>query len=173
MVRRTLSGLHRNYQQYGKVPFANFPAYNTSFHCWAGEERYSSSKTYINTLLALFKGFGIDVQKAVQTLEDKIAVYEQQGAAIADALFRLQQQHVNGLYITGSGPNIGTAMQAALIMTESTKLNFTGLPMAQYDHGPKESARGSVVIQIVAKGRSYNRTKALSATIRAAGGACF
>ena len=50
-----------------------------------------------------------------------------------------------------------------------TKLGFTGLPMAQYDHGPKESARGSMVIQIVARGRSYNRTKALGATIRAAG----
>lgn len=147
-----------------------FPGVQSIIPLLAGEEKFSSSKTYINTLLALFKGFGIDVQKAVQLLEDKMAVYEQQGTAMANTLFELlQQQRVSGLYITGSGPNIGTAMQAALIMTESTKLGFTGLPMAQYDHGPKESASDSLVIQLVAQGKSYNRTKALSATIRAAG----
>ena len=151
-----------------------FPGVQTIIPLLAGEEKYSSSKTYINTLMALFKGFGMGVQKAVQLLEDKMAVYEQQGAAMASALFELlQQRPVTGLYITGSGPNIGTAMQAALIMTESTKLCFTGLPMAQYDHGPKESARGSLVIQIVAQGKSYNRAKVLSTTIRAAGAHVF
>lgn len=39
------------------------------------------------------------------------------------------------MYIIGSGPNIATALQAALILSESTKLNFTGIPIAQYDPG--------------------------------------
>jgi len=34
----------------------------------AGDEKYSSTKTYINTLLALFKGFGFDPTKAVDLL---------------------------------------------------------------------------------------------------------
>ena len=54
-------------------------------------------------------------------------------------------------------------------MSESTKRNFTGLPMAQYDHGPKETAANSIVIQIVAKGAAYDRTLKLSETIKAAG----
>ena len=54
-------------------------------------------------------------------------------------------------------------------MSESTKLTFQGLPMAQYDHGPKETANKSIVIAIVAKGKTYDRAMKLSATIEAAG----
>lgn len=140
----------------------------------AGEEKYSSSKTYINTLLALFKGFGIEIANAVQLLSENEKQYEQKGKEMADAIFDLLKKgNVNGLYITGSGPNIGTAMQAALIMSESTKLNFNGLPMAQYDHGPKETAKGSIVINILSNGKSYDRAKKLAATIAAAGANVF
>jgi len=140
----------------------------------AGEEKYSSSKTYINTLLALFKGFGIDVTKAVQLLEDRMAFYDEKGEELANAVFELmQQKNLSGIYITGSGPNIGTAMQAALIMSESTKLTFTGLPMAQYDHGPKETANNTAVIQIICKGKSYERSKNLMKTSKAAGAHVF
>jgi glucosamine--fructose-6-phosphate aminotransferase (isomerizing) len=140
----------------------------------AGEEKFSSSKTYINTLLALFKGFGKDVTNALQLMEDKMPSYEEKGKALADAVFEIVQgQCSTGIYITGSGPNIGTALQAALIMSESTKLAFTGLPMAQYDHGTKETAKDSIVIQILSGGKSHVRTKALSSTIRLAGGHVF
>ncbi len=137
----------------------------------AGEEQYSSSKTYINTLLALFKGFGIDVFDAVRLLEKNTKAYDEKGKAMADEVYHyLQREKPSGLYITGSGPNIATALQAGLILSESTKLAFYGLPMAQYDHGPKETAKNSVVIQIVANGKAYDRTKKLSNTIRSAGG---
>ncbi len=140
----------------------------------AGEEKYSSSKTYINTLLALFKGFSIDVNKAVELLQNRMYAYERKGAALANAVLELlQKENISGIYITGSGPNIATAMQAALILSESTKICFTGLPMAQYDHGPKETAKSSVVIQILAKGKSYERSIKLGATISAAGAHVF
>ena len=136
----------------------------------AGEEHYSSSKTYINTLLLLFKGFGFDPSVSVDLLVKNMEKYEARGKAMADEVFEiLNKNPIHGIYITGSGPNIGTAMQAALIMSESTKLNFNGLPMAQYDHGPKETAANSIVIQIVAKGAAYQRTLKLSETIKAAG----
>ncbi len=151
-----------------------FPAVSNVIPLLAGEEKYSSSKTYINTLLALFKGFGIDVEKAVQLLSDKSLEYEKQGSDSAVAIFELLQQgKVNGIYIIGSGPNIATALQAALILSESTKLNFTGMPMAQYDHGPKETAKNSIVINVIAKGKSYERSKKLGATIKAAGAHVF
>jgi glucosamine--fructose-6-phosphate aminotransferase (isomerizing) len=41
--------------------------------------------------------------------------------------------------------------------------------MAQYDHGPKETAANSVVIQILAKGKSSDRAQKLSQTISQAG----
>jgi len=155
-------------------PLTQFSGASSIVDLLAGDEKFSSSKTYINTLLALFKGFNIDVKNAVNILSAHENKYEQKGKEIAEAIFSLiQQQKLNGLYITGSGPNIATALQAALIMSESTKLNFNGLAMPQYDHGPKETAKNSVVINIVAKGKSYDRTQKLTEAIQQAGATVF
>lgn len=140
----------------------------------AGEEKFSSSKTYINSLLALLKGFGVNPQHAVNLLATNLETYKARGKQMADAVYeRWKEKRLNGLYITGSGPNIGTALQAALIMSECSKLNFNGMAMAQYDHGTKETAKDSVVIQILSKGKSYSRGKSLSKTITAAGARVF
>ena len=151
-------------------PLCQSSAVNQVIPILAGEEKFSSSKTYINSLLALFKGFHIDVQKAVELLHTKFDTYDQQGEALANAVYeRLQLGKVSGIYITGSGPNLATAMEAGLIMSEMTKLNFHGLPLAQYDHGPKETAKDSIVIQIISKGKSYDRSIRLAEVIRSAG----
>lgn len=152
----------------------NYPNVGNTIPLLAGDEKYSSSKTYINTLLALFQGFGFDVKSTLKLMVEKMPEYEQQGKALAEGVFELiEHQKITGLYITGSGPNIATAMQAALIMSESTKLNFNGLPMAQYDHGPKETAKYSAVIQILSKGKSYERSRRLTETIQVAGATVF
>jgi len=118
----------------------------------------------------LFKGFGMDAANAVAILKSNMDQYDVKGKSMADEVTaHLQRNNSSGIYITGSGPNIATALQAALILSESTKLNFQAMPMAQYDHGPKETAKGSMVIQVLSKGPSYERAKKLSATIRAAG----
>jgi glutamine---fructose-6-phosphate transaminase (isomerizing) len=141
---------------------------------FAGEEQYSSSKTYINTLLALFKGFGFNTEKAVELLRKKMAVYQQLGEQMANEVFRLiTTEKIHGIYVVGSGPNIATAFEAALILSESTKLCFTGLPMAQYDHGPKETASNSIVIQILVKGKSYDRAQKLTEMVKASGAHVF
>ncbi len=148
----------------------NAPAVSLAVPLLAGSEKYSSSKTYVNTLLALFKGHGTAIGPAIQLLEKKFNVYESKGKEMADTVFGwLQDQHVHGIYITGSGPNVGTALQAALILSETTKLSFQGLQLAQYDHGPKETAEGSIVINIVAKGPSNLRTHSLIKKIEACG----
>ena len=140
----------------------------------AGEEHFSSSKTYINTLLVLFRGLGFDPRAAVELLVNNMDAYEVQGEKLADEVFELlQSKKIHGIYITGSGPNIATAMEAALIMSESTKLNFHGLAMAQYDHGPKETAENSIVIQILAKGKAYDRALKLSEKMKDSGAAVF
>jgi glucosamine--fructose-6-phosphate aminotransferase (isomerizing) len=136
----------------------------------AGHEDYSSSKTYINTLLALYKGFGFDVSDPLNLLRSKMAGYEETGKRMAREVYDLlMKKKIHGIYITGSGPNIATANEASLILSESTKLCFTGLPMSQYDHGPKETAAGSIVIQIIAKGKSYQRAQKLNDIIKKAG----
>ncbi|MCF8360601.1 MAG: hypothetical protein K9H26_17740 [Prolixibacteraceae bacterium] len=136
----------------------------------AGDEQYSSSKTYINTLLALFKGFGFNTKQAVEMLARKMPVYQQLGEKMANEVFGLiTRKQIHGIYIIGSGPNIATSFEASLILSESTKLCFTGLPMAQYDHGPKETAANSIVFQIIAKGKSYERALKISGMLANAG----
>ena len=140
----------------------------------AGEEHYSSSKTYVNTLVALFKGFGFSPAQLVERIARNMNRYREQGEQLANDVFAVLNQHnIHGMYVTGSGPNIATAYEAALILSESTKLNFHGLPMAQYDHGPKETAKDSIVIQILAKGAAYERTRRLSDMIAQAGAHVF
>ena len=132
----------------------------------AGSEKYSSSKTYINTLLALFKGFGFNTGKTVNILAKRMTDYEHLGEKMANNIFDLiSNKKIHGIYVLGSGPNIATACEASLILSESTRLCFSGMPMAQYDHGPKETAANSIVIQILAKGKSYERSHNLTHTI--------
>lgn len=136
----------------------------------ASDEQYSSSKTYINTLLSLFKGLGFDAADSIALLEKKMPQYAEKGEEMANQVFELITiGKIHGIYIVGSGPNIATAYEASLILSESTKLCFTGLPMAQYDHGPKETAANSIVIQILAKGKSYERAQKLTKVIEASG----
>ncbi len=137
---------------------------------FAGIEQYSSSKTYINTLLALFRGFGFNDQDAAVLLSDKIRDYDNLGRKMASGIFNeITRKKVHGIYIIGNGPNVATAYEAALIMSENTKLCFTGMPLAQYDHGAKETAADSIVIQILAKGKSRDRAEKLSRTISRSG----
>jgi glutamine---fructose-6-phosphate transaminase (isomerizing) len=142
------------------------PNISKTISLFAGNEQNSSSKTYINTLLALFKGFGFDTEKAVDLLINKVSFYQEQGKKMADDIFNhVTKNNIHGIFIIGSGPNIATAYEASLVLSESTRICFTGMPMAQYDHGPKETASKSIVIMILAKGRSYDRTKNLAQII--------
>lgn len=137
----------------------------------AGDEQYSSSKTYINTLLALFKGFGFDTQNPLQVMVDKMSEYERKGRSMANEVYdAISGRKIHGIYIIGSGPNIATVFEAALILSESTKLCFNGISMAQYDHGPKETAADSIVIHVMAKGKSYQRAQNLNKLISTYGG---
>ena len=128
----------------------------------SGVERYSSTKSYVNTLLVLYQGLGIDPADAVQRLTTDFEQIDQtakdQAAQIAAYL---AEHQVTGLYVIGSGPNIGTAYQGALTLSETTKLAWIGMPVAQYDHGPKETADDSVVIILNAGGKDAKRIRAL------------
>ena len=134
----------------------------------APEEKFSSTAPYVNTLVALYNGLGFDPAPAVAHLKKNFKEHE---AWAREAATRIASRagRLNGIYVLGSGPNIATAYEAALTLGESTKLPFYAMPLAQYDHGPKEAAKASLVISINVKGPSYERTKKVMETVRGAG----
>ncbi len=107
-------------------------------------------------------------------MKEDFKKYEDQGHDLAESLYALiSREPIHGVYILGSGPNVGTAMEAALILSECTKRAYNGMALAQYDHGPKETARSSIVIQIISEGPSYKRSKELSHLLRMSGASVF
>jgi glucosamine--fructose-6-phosphate aminotransferase (isomerizing) len=136
----------------------------------AGREKYSSTKTYINTLVVLYNGFGIDIRPALKDLEASIELYREWGERTAAELSAfIRKEKVNGYCFSGSGPNIATTFQGALTFGETTKLLAAGLALSQYDHGPKETSPGSIIFLIRTKGPSLKRTISLAATLANAG----
>ena len=140
----------------------------------AGVENYSSTKTYINSLVVLYTGHGIDPQPAFKSLNDRFPIIIQEGEELGKKIYRLTRRwRYKGFYVLGSGPNVGTALQAALILTESTRLPFIGMPVSQYDHGLKEAAKKSVVILINPEGKQTERNRKVKQKIEQAGAVCF
>jgi glucosamine--fructose-6-phosphate aminotransferase (isomerizing) len=67
----------------------------------------------------------------------------------------------------GSGPNIGVACQAALMLSESVKYPFTGMSVTQYEHGFKESAgEASIIVINPSKGMLHERINRLIQLLR-------
>ncbi|MCC5928042.1 MAG: hypothetical protein JJU28_02245 [Cyclobacteriaceae bacterium] len=151
-------------------PLATASNMNLLVDLKAGPERHSSSKTYINTLVALYNGHKIDCKRAIDKIGERINAYEDWAANAAEKIHLLiSKRDQKGLFVIGNGPNVATAMQAALILSESTRFGFTGLPLSQYDHGPKESAKNSAVIAIDVNGPTSARTQRLLQLVNKAG----
>ena len=144
------------------------------FPLLAGSEHSSSTKTYINTLITLYNGLGVDPSPAVDALRGKMYEYEKWGNETAGIIYELiANNKYKGSYIIGNGPNISTVHQAAHILSESTKFPFIGMSVSEYDHGPKETAKDSVVIVIKSDGVSYRRTSKLFDLVQNAGANVF
>lgn len=141
----------------------------------AGKEEYSSSKTYINTLLVLLRGFQSDIQPMLAFLREYMVEAEKKGREMADFIY---EKHVKGtlrgIFILGAGCSAATALQASLICSESTRIVFTGIPLAWYDHGYKETAEGSVVIFIAPElENDARRAEKIAGLIRKSGGYAY
>lgn len=144
------------------------------FPLLAGSEISSSTKTYINTLITLYNGLGVDPTLAVEALRGKMYEYEKWGSETAAIIYKLiDTNNYKGSYIIGNGPNISTVHQAAHILSEATKFPFIGMSVSEYDHGPKETAKDSVVIVIKSDGAAYRRTNKLFDLVENAGAHVF
>lgn len=148
-------------------PLANRSNLKYLVPVFAGDEKFSSTKTYFNTLVTLYLGHGFDVARALDSVEKRFSEFELTGNSIGSDLVKSLSKKKVKCYILGSGPNFGTACQAALVLSESTKLPFIGMSLAQYDHGFKETAENAVVIVInPSKGKLFERTNRLMQTLR-------
>jgi glucosamine--fructose-6-phosphate aminotransferase (isomerizing) len=148
-------------------PLAIQPNLKLVVPVFAGNERFSSTKTFINTLITLYLGHGFDVKNALDSVEQKFSEYELIGNSIGSALYKSIRKHKVKCVILGNGPNVGIAYQAALMLSESTKYPFIGMSLTQYEHGYKETAENAVIIVInPSKGILYDRTNRLMDVLR-------
>ena len=151
-------------------PLAKSEKVKRVIQLYAGEEKFSATKTYINTLVTLYLGLGIECAPALAATEQSMKKYEEWGEENAGIIYdKLRSGGVKGVYVIGNGPNLATAGQSALILTETTKIPCISMALPQYDHGPKESSEGTVVIPIITDGPVRERTNRLIKTIRNAG----
>lgn len=155
-------------------PLGNHKNCRNKINLYAGNEIMIPSKTYINTLLILYLGFGFDPKEAIQVLKNDLSFFEERGEELGEMLYRrIRWKRKKGIYIIASGPNIATANHAALILSEVSKIPVVAMPISQYDHGHKESANNSLVIAINHDGPDFNRTQSLLQTVKNAGGKIF
>lgn len=155
-------------------PLGNHKNCTKKLFLYSGNEELIPTKTYINTLLILYLGFGFDPLKALQVLKDDMSFFERLGEELGEAIFKhSKKKRKTGIYILGSGPNITTANLAALILSEVTKIPFTPMSVSQYDHGHKETAENSFVIAINHDGPEFLRTRNLLKRIEEAGARIF
>jgi glutamine---fructose-6-phosphate transaminase (isomerizing) len=138
---------------------------------YAGTENLIPTKTYINTLFVLYLGFGFDPGVVIPILKNKIFNFKERGVEMGNIIYkRIKKKKLKGIYILGNGPNLATAHQAALVLSEVAKIPILSMSVPQYDHGHKETALKSLVIVInPPDSPAFKRTKALLKTIKLAG----
>lgn len=148
-------------------PLANQPNLKSVVSIVAGAERFSSTKTFMNTLITLYLGHGFDVKHVLDSVERRFSEFELIGNTLGSTLHHSLRKKKAKCIILGSGPNVGIAYQAALVLSESLKYPFVGMSLTQYEHGYKETARDAVVIVInPSKGVLFERTNRLMSLLR-------
>jgi glutamine---fructose-6-phosphate transaminase (isomerizing) len=125
---------------------------------YAEEEQFASVKSYINTLIILYLGLGIDPKKAVDQLMKNIQATEEQAKQQASIIAKhINSKYIKAHHVIGSGPNLATALEGALTLSELTKLGWVASTAAQFDHGPKETAQDSIVLLLNSGGKDAKR----------------
>lgn len=137
---------------------------------YAGTEDYIATKTYINTLIVLYLGFGFDPADAINALQMHQTEFEELGVEIGARIYsRTQRKRRCCLYILGNGPNIATANIAALVLSQVMRKPVLSMSVSQYEHGFMETAKDSIVIAINHEGPELMRTKKLLKKVDIAG----
>ncbi len=141
---------------------------------YSGEENRIPSKTYLNTLMVLYMGFGFDPREVLSVYKDQMNHFEQVGCEMGELIRKSRRGwRKRAIYVLGNGPNIATAEQAALVLSEVLKTPVLSMSASQYDHGFKETSRNVLIIAINHHGPEYQRTKQLLKVVKKAGADVF
>ena len=137
---------------------------------YSGVEDHIATKTYINTLLVLYLGFGFDPVEAVQALKKHQTEFEALGTEIGSRIYlKTQRKKRCCLYILGNGPNVATANIAALVLSQVMRMPVLSMSASQYEHEFIETSKDAMVIAINHEGREFIRTKRLLKKVNNAG----
>lgn len=141
-----------------KSPIGSSPKTKNVHIMKSGIEKCSSTKTYMNTLIILYMGFKINPEPGIVLIEKNLEKFKSECQALSTMIFAYMKKHVvKGRIIIGSGPNIGTAHQASLTFSETTRELWSSMTIAQFDHGPKECSDNNILILLNGKGKDANR----------------
>lgn len=156
-------------------PLASFANLKNIVPIFAGDEMFSSTKTFINTLIVLYLGHGFDIRPALDAIHNRFPEFKLAGEFIGSHIEKsIRKRKVKSITILGSGPNYGIACQSALLLSETTKFQFIGMALSQYEHGIKETAEDSVVIILnPLKSVLFERTRQFSLFLEEAGAQVF
>ncbi|MCK3685193.1 hypothetical protein [Maribellus sp. YY47] len=150
------------------------PNCNKQVLLFSGDENRIASKTYLNTLLVLYMGFGFDPRDVIQVYSKQLSYFEKTGIELGELIRRrMKGWRKKSIYILGNGPNIATADLAALILSEVLKKPVQSMSASYYDHGYKETSKNTLVVAINHEGPELKRTRQLLKTIEKAGGEVF
>lgn len=157
-----------------KSPLATHPSCGKQYCLFAGKEERIPSKTYLNTLLVLYLGFGFDPRDVLQVYKTDLGYFERVGIELGELIrTNIRSLRRKCIYILGNGPNIASAEIAALVLSEALKIPVFSMSASEYDHGFKETSKNILALAITHHGPEYQRTRSLLKTIRKAGGDVF
>ncbi len=140
----------------------------------SGDEKEITGKTYINSLLVLYLGFGFDPMDAIQVLKEQMVHFEQIGVQIGEIIRgKVRWLKKSPIYILGNGPNIATANVAAMVLNTVIKIPVLAMSVSHYEHGFIETAKDSLVIAINHIGPEQKRTRRLLEKVQSAGAKVF
>jgi glutamine---fructose-6-phosphate transaminase (isomerizing) len=155
-------------------PLVKHPNCTKQVYLHSGHEKYVPSKTYLNTLIVLYLGFGFDPREVLQLFKLNLNTYEQVGYEMGELIRKTRKGwRKRAMYVLGNGPNMATADLAALVLSEVLKTPVISMSASQYDHGFKETSKNVFVIVMNHEGAEFQRTEHLINVIKKAGAEVF
>lgn len=148
----------------GKLAENIIPVCDTHDKSWANTKSYTcsllgilllTSELLVTSDPAISRTIRLEAERLPATLEQILPELDTKLSALAEA-YREKRR----FYFIGSGPNEGTAYEAALKMTEANYTCSVGLETEQIIHGPFGSvSEKDLVIAIAPPGASHSRSR--------------
>ena len=156
-------------------PLGSFNNCVKTVNIHAGPEQLLPTKTFINTLLVLYMGFGFNPGQIITLLKTATFEMEKTGIDLAKLIYKhIRKKGIKGIFTISSGPNIAAAHHAALVLSEITRIPVFSLQVSQFDHGFKEASKNALIIALNHNQGAENlQTADLLSKIKRAGASVF